>query len=127
VDAWSYTDIVVKYPDGRIEIAIYPPGIFPHLRCLCAIAKGDDVYIFGINDWTRTPKRPRGPHVLLLDTHTLALTPIPTLEPPLVGTPYTHRVDGDIVSFPVTRHTDADPHRWLGFDLATHAWREFVP
>ena len=126
-DAWSYNDIIVTHPDGRIDIATYPPDIFPHLLCLCAVLRGDVIYIFGISDWRLTPERPRGPHLLRLDTSTLAITPIPTSEPPLIGTPYSHRIDGDIISFPVTRQTGADPHRWLGFNLVRNIWREFLP
>lgn len=128
-DPWIYNDIIVRHPDGTIEIFVYPPEIFPHLTWPNGIEDSGHVYIFGIFNRRYYPGRWRGPTVLRLDPATFSITPLDVREPKeRVSTyPGSLRRDGRRVIFPITRQTQADPELGLAFDLDTHTWSNPFP
>lgn len=128
-DPWVYNDIIVRHPDGAIEIFTYPVDMFPHLAWPNGIEDAGCVYLFGIIDRDHHPGRSRGPVVLKLDTETLAISPLDVREPSqrVVTYPGSLRREGRRVIFPITRQTDADPEQGLAFDLDRHVWSAPFP
>lgn len=128
-DPWIYTDVVVRHPDGAIEILTYPRELFPHARWQVHALMGPHVFIFGEPDRKRHPERPRGPAALRLDTSTYEMSaaraPAPAVR--VIFYEGCETRDGPRVILPVMRWKDADPELGIAFDLETLAWSGLFP
>jgi hypothetical protein len=123
-DPWIYTDVVVRHPDGAIDILTYPRELFPHARWEVSVLTATHLFIFGDIERKRHPERARRTVALRLDTATYEVSA--TREPPagvriILGC---ETRDGTRVIMPVMRRTAADPEFGIAFDLETLAWSE---
>ena len=123
-DPWFYNDIVVRHPDGAIEILAYPLDLVPHARWEVSVLMGAHLFIFG-----EPPKRPRRPVALRIDTSTYEVSAAGAPAPAVLASFYKgcETRDGGRVILPVRRWKDADPELGIAFDLETLAWSEPFP
>ncbi|PCC71559.1 hypothetical protein SAMN02745121_01104 [Nannocystis exedens] len=81
-DFFIYNDVVVRHPDGRIDIFGYPREVFPPTDFHSATLVGDRIILIGSVGYVGE-RKPGRTQVLALDLATFAVTPIATSgEPP---------------------------------------------
>jgi hypothetical protein len=124
-----YNDVIVMNPDGAIEILTYPKEVFPHIRWPVGAVMGEDVYIFGSIGRKRHPDRSRGPAVLLLNTLTYEMMPVPAADPQVLVNVYPSSGvrDGNCIVFPILKDRKTDPELCIAFDFAKLAWSKPYP
>ena len=76
-DFCIYNDVVVEYPDGRLEIYLYPKDIFPPTDFHTATLFGDHIILIGSVGYTDM-RRVGETQVLKLNTRTLSIEPVIT-------------------------------------------------
>lgn len=76
-DFYIYNDVVVKHPDGRIEIFGYPRDIFPATDFHSATLVGNQIIIIG-NLGYPANRKPGTTQVLALDTTTFTIASVQT-------------------------------------------------
>ncbi|MDC0718097.1 hypothetical protein [Nannocystis bainbridge] len=76
-DFFIYNDVVVRHPDGRIDIFGYPRDVFPPTDGHSATRVGDRIILIGSIGY-QNERRPGHTQVLALDLGTFAITTIPT-------------------------------------------------
>ena len=127
-DPWVYNDVVVRHPDGAIEILTYPRELFPQVRWEVGVLMGAHLFIFGESTGSGTPRSARAV-ALRLDTGTYAVSaaraPAPSVRVNFYKGCETR--DGTRVILPVVRWKNADPELGVAFDLETLAWSEPFP
>jgi len=123
-DRWVYNDIIVRHPDGTIEMLIYPADVFPPLHGPWATMTGGRVLVFG--NVSRYEPGPRRTIALALDPETLKATICDTVctQPAVRTGAGPHRADADEVVFSIVRRTQDEPTRYASFDLKTLKWRQ---
>lgn len=74
-----YNDVIVKHPDGRIEIFGYPSHVFPPTDFHSATLVGDEIWIIGSlgNQGKRLYSHTQ---VYMLNIHTFTITQAPTVN-----------------------------------------------
>ena len=124
-DPWVYNDVVVRHPDGAIDILTYRRELFPQVRWEVDVLMGAHLLIFGE---PRYPEKRRAV-ALRLDTATYAVSaaqvPAPSVRVNFYNGCETR--DGTRVILPAVRWKDADPELGVAFDLETLAWSEPFP
>ncbi|MDC0668262.1 hypothetical protein [Nannocystis radixulma] len=81
-DFFIYNDVVVRHPDGRMDIFGYPREVFPPTDFHSATLVGDRIILIGSVGYVGE-REPGRTQVLALDLATFAVTPIATGgEPP---------------------------------------------
>ncbi len=81
-DFFIYNDVVVRHPDGRVEIFGYPREVFPPTDFHSATRIGDRIVLIGSVGYVGA-RRPGHTQVLALDLATFAISTIATGgEPP---------------------------------------------
>ncbi|WAS94572.1 hypothetical protein [Nannocystis punicea] len=76
-DFFIYNDVVVRHPDGRVEIFGYPREVFPPTDFHSATLVGDRLILIGSIGYAGE-RRPGHTQVLALDLATFAIATIPT-------------------------------------------------
>lgn len=80
-DFYIYNDVVVRHPDGRLDIFGYPRDVFPPTDFHSATLVGDRIVLVG-NLGYPEQRRPDATQVLILDTTTFAVDIIETTGTP---------------------------------------------
>ncbi len=76
-DFFIYNDVVVRHPDGEIEIFGYPREVFPPTDSHSATLAGGKIILIG-NLGHPDQRKPGATQVLQLDTESLAISPVST-------------------------------------------------
>lgn len=76
-DFFIYNDVVVRHPDGSVEIFGYPGDVFPPTDFHSATLVGERIILIGSLGYARD-RDPGRTQVLALDLATFAVTPIAT-------------------------------------------------
>ncbi len=80
-DFYIYNDVVVRHPDGRIQILAYPRAVFPPTDFHSATRVGNRIVIIG-NLGYPADRRPRQTPVFALDLETWAISQMTTSGTP---------------------------------------------
>ena len=79
-DFYIYNDVVVKHPDGRVDIYCYPREIFPPTDSHSATLVGNRILIIGCIGYPEQ-RRPETTPVFELDLGTFAISSVATTGP----------------------------------------------
>jgi hypothetical protein len=119
LDEWRYNDIVVRRPNGAVEIYAYPLDDFPTAWVLCAVEAEGAIWIFASGLESEA-----GPQmaILRLDPETMALTRI-WEEPPIriIPTSETTTLEQGRIVFAASQEPEPSP--LVSFDPRELSWR----
>ena len=76
-DFCIYNDVVVAYPDGRVEFFLYPKDVFPPTDFHSATLIGHEILLIGVLGY-EDMRRVGETRLLKLDTGTLRIAPVET-------------------------------------------------
>src|SRR5262249_48253111 len=80
-DFYIYNDVVVRYPDDRIDIFNYPREVFPPTDFHTATLAGNRIVVVGTLGY-RQDRKPGTTPVMVLDLDTFAFSPVVTSGTP---------------------------------------------
>ena len=126
-DRWIYNDIIVRGPDGTIEMYAYPRDVLPPMTMPWASRRGDRIFVFG--NVSRHEPGPRRAAAVMIDATTLKATLCDTVETrPAVQTfAGPHRESEDEFVFLIVERTRGEAARCVSFDLKSLKWRLMPP
>ena len=79
-DFYIYNDVVVRHPDGRIDIFGYPRDVFPPTDFHTATLVGNDIVIIGSLGYLEE-RKPATTPVTVLDLETFTISKVVTSGP----------------------------------------------
>jgi len=123
-DRWVYNDIIVRHPDGTIEMLIYPADALPALHGPWATMRGGRILVFG--NVSRYEPGPRRTIALELDPATFkaAVRDSVCTSPAVLTYMGPRRADDEQLVFAIVKRTRQEAQRYVSFDLKSLKWRE---
>lgn len=123
-DRWIYNDIVVRHPDGSIDMLAYPADALPPMHGAWATLSGGRVLVFG--NVSRHEPGPRRTAAVALDPATLQARILDTVSTSPVVHTYSGptRADATELVFWIVKRTREEETRFVSFDLQTLQWRQ---
>jgi hypothetical protein len=128
-DFCIYNDVIVEYPDGRLDLCLYPKDVFPPTDFHTATLIGEDILLIGSLGY-RDMRRPGEMQMLKLDTRTLRIEPVEArgVAPGWISQHQAEMLDEKtivIIGGMVQTADGYEPNTGVFvLDLATMTWRE---
>jgi hypothetical protein len=122
-DRWIYNDIIVRHPDGRVDVLAYPVEALPPLHGPWVTMSGGRILVFG--NVSRFEPGQRRTAAIALDPHTLEARVLDTVSTSPVVHTYSGptSADEDKLVFFIVKRTGKEATRYVSFDLKALKWR----